>query len=504
MSIKPIEIEIDEEIFLPCYRHLREDDSFIRFLWGGRDSGKSHDVAMRKIVECLSAPYFREILVKKTSNSIKDAQWQTIKDIVADWGIDHLFHFTTHPLEITCVNGNKFIARGCDDPGKLKSIRNPSGAWIEEGNQLNESDWIILLTTLRSDKGKVQIDVSLNPETEDVDYEDFYLYKNFFKEHIEKGEYNFRDSYTMTLPDKSVVRMTYSSTHTTYRDNPHCTPERIAMHESLKETNPYFYTIFTLGKWGRRTKGGEFYKCYSAEKHEVDIKLMPGFANASMLFPYNPDLALHMAWDFNVNPYVTCNIWQGKGKWAGKIAEILLEHPRNTNMAVCDEFERMFPNHKAGLFIYGDPGGLKQSTADETTVRVKEKDYSEFTKILTYLKKYRPELRVPRVYPPVKLRGQFINTIMQGGYNDIDLQFDIRCKRSAAEYANLKEDSDGTKFKEMYENENTGVRCQKWGHISDADDYFITQYFYDDFIKYQTSGVAPTIKSGKNVSRNTW
>jgi phage terminase large subunit len=285
-----IDIEIDEDLFLPCYQHLQSDTSDIRFLWGGRDSGKSQDIAMRKIVDCLRPECFREILIKKTGNSIKDSQWQTIKDICTEWGIDHLFNFTTHPLEITCtVNGNKFIARGCDDVGKLKSIRNPTGAWIEEGNQLDKDDWIVLLTTLRNDKGKVVVDVSFNPEADKVDYVEFYLFKTFFQKHYEKGVFNFKDVIETKLPDGRVAHLHYSSTHTTYKDNPHVTPQRIAFHESLSDISPYYHKVFTQGLWGRKIEGSIIYAHYKT------IETMPDGGNFcyGLDFGYNHPTALN-------------------------------------------------------------------------------------------------------------------------------------------------------------------------------------------------------------------
>jgi PBSX family phage terminase large subunit len=497
-------IDVDEDVFLECYRHLLHSECDIHFLWGGRDSGKSVFIAQKLLLECLSAKYFRCILIRKVHESIKDSQWQLLKDWAVEWGIDHLFNFKSSPLEINClVNGNKFIARGCDKPEKLKSITNPSDAWYEEGNQLTEADHITVSTTLRSAKGRVREWFSFNPEAEG-DFEEFFLYKNYFKEKCEAGIYTFNAKHTMTLPDLTTIDLNYSSTHTTYQDNPYCSRERIARHETLKHTNPYYYRVFTLGLWGRRISGGEFYKCYSSAKQEVDIRKIEGFDLMNLGRPYNPELVLHLTFDFNNHPYITGNVWQGRGKWVGKIAEILLPHPRNTSMAVCEEFTRLFFSHTAGLIIYGDPGGLKQSTADETTVRVKEKDYSEFTKIRNWLIKYRPEQRVPRAYPDVKPRGQFINSIFESNLMGIEIVFDIGCKRSHSEYSNLKENSDGTKHKEEYINDQTGVKAQKWGHISDADDYFITSYFANEFRLFQSGGEQPSIRIGRNTQKGIW
>src|SRR5580704_17607992 len=113
-----IKINIDEEVFLPVFRPLLNTKANINFLWGGRDSGKSFFIAQKLILDCLQLDYFRCILIKKTFESIKDSQWELIKNICADWNISHLFSFTVAPLEITCNNGNKFIARGCDKTEK--------------------------------------------------------------------------------------------------------------------------------------------------------------------------------------------------------------------------------------------------------------------------------------------------------------------------------------------------------------------------------------------------
>src|SRR6478735_1723625 len=140
-----IQINLPIDVFLPCYQHLVTVPSIsdkllpepdIDFLWGGRDSGKTRHIAMQLLLSCLSLPYFRCILVRKVANTIKDSQWQQLKDVAEEWKVDHLFNFKEHPLEILCFNGNKFLCRGMDEPTKLKSVSNPSHCWCEEGNQL--------------------------------------------------------------------------------------------------------------------------------------------------------------------------------------------------------------------------------------------------------------------------------------------------------------------------------------------------------------------------------
>jgi phage terminase large subunit len=75
-------------------------------------------------------PYFRCLLIKKTYNSIKESQWQTIKDVVEEWGLSSVFTFKVSPFTIECENGNRFIARGCDDPQSIKGVKDPSHALV--------------------------------------------------------------------------------------------------------------------------------------------------------------------------------------------------------------------------------------------------------------------------------------------------------------------------------------------------------------------------------------
>jgi hypothetical protein len=43
----------------------------------------------------------------------------------------------------------------------------------------------------------------------------------------------------------------------------------------------------------------------------------------------------------------------------------------------------------------------------------------------------------------------------------------------------LKQDVDGTKKKQIVEDKDTGDKYQKYGHLSDGMDYFLTELFKD-------------------------
>lgn len=211
--------------------------------------------------------------------------------------------------------------------------------------------------------------------------------------------------------------------------------------------------------------GGEFYKSFEVSKNLGN-------------FTYDPGRPLHLSFDFNVVPYMTCTVWQIEGKRAYQVHEFCMRTPKNRTRALCMEIKRVYGAHMAGVFIYGDPSGEKADTRTE----LGENDFKIIMDELEYL---RPKKRVARAAPPVVTRGAFINTIFETGYEGITLSIDSRCTHTIDDYLYLKEDSDGTKKKEKIKDVATGITYEKYGHTSDANDYFICEAFWEEFRKYQ-------------------
>jgi len=433
--------KVINERFLPL---VYNRDRYL-LLWGGRGSSKSMFVAQRLLLRCLREDYFRYILIKKTFNAIRDAQWETLKQAAQAMKIDHLFRFKTSPLEIVCYNGNKFICRGCDDTAKLKSIKDPTGAWYEE-DLPTEKDFITITTSIRSMKAKYLQEIfTFNPEVEG-DHTQHWFYKKFFEG---KNEVNFSSSVLLPLESEGpaagkAVSLSYTSHHSRAADNRFLPAEFGAFLQSLKQTNPYYYTIYALGQWGNKQTSGQFYKLFNYAINGIENK---SYGDTPPL--YDSSLPLHISFDFNVNPYITCTIHQIKGKRCIQIDEICLSTPQNTTSALCREFVRRYHAHRAGLFVYGDPSGMRQDTRTE-------KGYNDFTIIQAELCQFRPSLRVQSKAPSVKMRGDFINTVFSavadaGGKPDYaGLQFIIgyNCTHTLNDYLFCKELTDGTKEKE--------------------------------------------------------
>lgn len=447
----------------PMYRYLVLcPDCDIDFLYGGRDSGKSYAIAQALIYLCRQQEYFRCVLVRKVYATIRDSQWQMLKDIIENTGLHEEFTFTKYPLEIKCENGNKFIARGCDEPQNLKSITNPSCCWIEEGNQLTEEDFTIIQTTLRSNKARVRMFFSFNPEC-DGDYTSFWLYKNWFSH---ATELTFEHTWTYTSRGKEI-QYKYRATHSTYKNNPYVSPERIAVYESYAFTNGYYYNVYTLGQWGYRITGGEFWKEFRAEKHigEIAVACAP----------------VHVVLDNNVSPYVTVALWQLVGKELRQVHELPCTSPDNNAPRAAKKTAEWLAGigYRDVVFLYGDPSANARSTVDENSSSFFEK-FSDTLRSCGFI----VQSRVGRSAPEVALSGAFINEIYGNNLYGYSIQIHTSCRVSIEDYTMAKENAEGGILKKRTTNKETGVSYERYGHFSDAKRYFITTILKNEFEAY--------------------
>ncbi len=287
--------KIVNEKFIPIFHNK---DRYL-LLWGGRGSSKSFFAAEKLIHDCLTLPYFRCILVRDTYASIKDSQYQTIKDIIIDRGFESLFSFREHPLEIRCINGNGFIARGCDDPAKIKSIKDPSHVWYEEPNKIKLSDFITITTSVRTTKAEyLQEILTFNPEF-DGDIDDFWIWSMFFKG---KTGNSFTSEIEIEMPDGTILKTKYTTHHSTYIDNKFVSGQFIAFLEQLRNIDPYYYDVFCLGIWGQKKAINPFATAYDKNKHE------------SVNAVFDPKNQLIIGIDFNLNPFAVSfsHIWIDK------------------------------------------------------------------------------------------------------------------------------------------------------------------------------------------------
>ncbi len=469
-----INITVSREKFLPCYHHLIDDPEVfdIDFLYGGRDNGKTRQIVQMGIIECMSNPKFRGLLIRKTYNTVGQSMIGMIKIVVEEWGLQSFFKFTNSPLEIKCINGGAFYGRGLDDVQKIKSFANPSWCWIEEGNQISADDFVVILTSLRSNEGKVKTWFSFNPECE-VTYTDFWLWQDWFS-HTE--DLSFKWVRTIDTP-KGPIEFKVRATHGTYKDNPYCSDERMALYESYKtsKNNAYWYTVYTLGLWGYKRPGATFYKSFDENIHTVDLRSIPAIKNGNWTF--------HITADNNVAPYIAIQIWivDLKGKALLQIGEIPCSHPDNTAtkaaLKVIQYFDRI--DYNDTVYIYGDPSANARSTVDD-------EGRSFFDKFIGTIQDagFNYVNRVGKSAPSVSQSGSFVNEIFETNYLGWKIFIDKSCHKSIEDYNMTVEAMDGTILKKRFTDKQTGASYEKYGHYADNLRYTVSTILKDEYTQF--------------------
>ncbi len=449
------------------YRDAIEWNKRFLFLYGGAGSGKSECAARKILYRTLKENNHRFLLVRKEKVHVRESMYRLLKDIIEHYDMSSEFTFKDHEMKIKCHSTeSEIMAAGLKNSEKIKSITGITGIWVEEAFELEQKDFD-------------QLNLRLRGETQ--------YYKQIICTFNPMDENHWLKTFMDRQPDNLFAK------RTTFLDNVFIDKEYMDELISQFKHNENFHRIYIEGNWGRAYTGGEFYHGFSWSKHVTEVK-------------YNAELPLHITFDFNVNPYLTCCVWQldcnksGELKQAVQIDELCLAHPMNSTKLVCAEFKRRYFNekgHSAGLFVYGDPSGRHEDTRSE-------KGYNDFTIIRNELSEMHPTMRVADKAPNVKSRGDFMNSILQNEYSNISIQVGNNCKKSIEDFLYLKQDANGAKLKEKVKDTRTGIVFEKYGHTSDSADYFITYVFASELNYFMNgkSNFKPVY--GKGPNKNVW
>jgi Terminase large subunit, T4likevirus-type, N-terminal len=213
--------------------------------------------------------------------------------------------------------------------------------------------------------------------------------------------------------------------------------------------------------------GGEWLHSFDQKNHVKELK-------------YNKDLPLHIALDFNVNPYMTLLVHQVEHKGnkviVNMIDEICLENPQNTTPDVCHELiNRYEPLGLKFLYYYGDPSG----NARKTNSKEARTDYKALEQVM-----YRfigdDSNRVPKRSEPVSNSKYFLNRVYSGN-TQIEVYIDPKCVNFIGDAKYLKEDSNGSFIKKKVKNKTTGVTSEERGHCMDAHKDFMRTLFEEEY-----------------------
>ena len=250
-----MEIEVNDH-FLD---YLADWDHYVYMLMGGYGSSKSFNTALKLIIK--STQEERRILViRDTYNVHRESTYQDLVDAIHFLKLEQFFEWKVSPLSITCIQtGSKFIFRGLDDRKKLKSVKDISIVWCEEGAGTHD-DYKELKDRMRMHGVKPHMIVTYNPVSKN-----HWTYKEFFfdREHndLKQDENEF---YEQKIISKNGIYYH----HSTYLDNAFLNETWIK--NLLSEKNELLRSIKALGRFG--TLGKKIFTNIESIKHDDIMK----------------------------------------------------------------------------------------------------------------------------------------------------------------------------------------------------------------------------------------
>ena len=208
-----------------AYTHLREYGPRFEIVMGGAGSGKSYAVAQHILLTALDPNHRgrKFLCVRKVARTLRYSVFALLRSIISDHGLAPYFEINKTDMTFTSVTGTQIMLLGLDDVEKLKSIHGVTDVWGEEATEFSEGDLKQLNLRMRGPGHQKRIILTFNPISQ------LHWLKARFFDREDRG-----------------ARIT----RTTYQDNAFLDQAYRDELEGLKDTDHYFYQVYTLGEWG--------------------------------------------------------------------------------------------------------------------------------------------------------------------------------------------------------------------------------------------------------------
>lgn len=441
---------------------------------GAAGGGKSYLGSCWLISSCMRFDNLLMVVARKNKNILKTSTWLTIKKVLREWGLKEDVHWHENGADgyIDFWNGSRIMMLGLEfvpsDPEYtwLGSIE-ISGAFVDEVSEIPEKAIEVLASRIRHRIAETFIVgktfLSTNPC-------DGWVKTTFVMDddgnpitELPKGYYYIPFSLLDNADEK--FRQVYYNRLSKIRDK--------------RTRNRLLY-----GVWGEKDDNTiAAYWNYDTETHRL-MNLWQRF--------YDPTKPLILAIDFNVLPYMTCEVSQidFTNKKVYFLKELIGEpKDKNNNTPAFARWmaqQILALSHTGGVILTGDPAGLARSTQTEDGV-------NNFTIIQSTFKKagIRSTLQLLSKQPAQITRLEFVNELLNG-YNGWQIALDYRNHRLADDLAYQKKEPDGTKQKKKVVLPS-GEKAEKFGHASDCMDYTLIYFLNEEYEKYRKSHDVPVV-----------
>lgn len=323
---------------------------------GGYGSGKTFCGSLLGIMLCIKYEGIRGLVGAQTYPMLKDTTMQQYFEHLDNMGFKAGYHYTFKVADGKLIfwNGSEILFRHLQEPEKLKSL-NLGFVELEEMSNVPEATFKMLISRLRQNNiwgedFQYRLFGHTNPESSKG-----WIYKYFVEQKP--------DNYRLILAPTT--------------QNTFLSPDYVENMKKLYDEE--YYRINVLGEFGDYTSG----------------LVVKNFTNDNIKeLHYQPDLPLHLTFDFNVDPMscILAHVADGKVFY---FDEFILEN--TTTQGTMDEVLKKYPAHKSEIIVNGDASGDNRSTQSEV---------SNYVIIRNALKRHYPNNKIKfdlRPYnPPIK------------------------------------------------------------------------------------------------------
>lgn len=419
------------------------------------------------VSSCIRFENIRAVVARKTLKSLKESTWNTIKSILKDWGLKEDINYKINNLEgtLTFWNDSVIIMKEMADiPSDPNFERFGSSeytiAMVDEVSEISERAVEVLFSRLRWRTHETfktpRMLLTTNPTINWVRAR-FVQDENGERVVCREGEAYI--PFSVFDNPNIAFRQVYEAALNKIRDQ--ATKERLL-----------------YGNWDFvEANDMAIYNRFDGTKH-----LVTGLKEKV----YDPTRPLVTVWDFNVAPQMSVLSAQVDydNKRVYVLEEILgkPEEKENNTPALARKVRMKLyrDKHIGGVDVTGDPAGLQRSTTNEDGI-------NNYTIIIDTFGKgiLRPKVKLLRKQPPQATRCEFVNEVFDG-YNGWEIQIDIKCRKLTQDLIYQLRNEDGTKSKRKTTDPKTGVKYERYGHLSDCLDYLLCYYLRDSWYKFKS------------------
>lgn len=220
----------------PSHAQLWQNlDWRIAILMGGRGNGRSGTASRYIVTQLLGKEYTRGAIMRAVREDIRPSCWLELNDRIVEQGIESQFHITDNDMVIhrgqNSVRAHGFKASKGSLTARLKSLAGYNLVWIEEAEEIGETEFYTLIDTLRTIKGRIRVILSLNTPPKN-----HWLIRTFFDLDPVEGLEGF---YRPRLKADAEGVLYIPGTH---RDNlPNLDPDTVRRYQKYQYTKPSYY-----------------------------------------------------------------------------------------------------------------------------------------------------------------------------------------------------------------------------------------------------------------------